>query len=43
LGLSSNPAITPEFIERHLNKRWYWGGYGLSSYLDDKMNLLDFT
>jgi hypothetical protein len=29
-GLSLNPVITPEFIERHINKDWNWGGDGLS-------------
>jgi len=30
-GLSLNPSITPEFIERHLDKSWVWGTGGLSS------------
>jgi hypothetical protein len=30
-GLSCNPSITSEFIEKHLNQSWYWGKNGLSS------------
>ena len=30
-GLSSNPSITPKFVERHLDKDWNWGWGGLSS------------
>ena len=29
-GLSRNPAITPDFIEKHLDKPWHWGERGLS-------------
>ena len=28
--LSVNPSITPEFIERHIDKGWYWNWVGLS-------------
>ena len=31
-GLSSNPAITMEFIEKHIDKDWDWGEYGLSTH-----------
>ncbi len=30
-GLSFNPSITPEFIEKHIDKKWGWGMFGLSS------------
>ena len=23
-GLSENPSITPEFIEKHASRPWYW-------------------
>ena len=26
-----NPSITPEFVERFIDKPWYWGKDGLSS------------
>jgi hypothetical protein len=32
-GLSVNPSITPEFIEKHINKPWNWGEWGLSTNL----------
>jgi hypothetical protein len=30
-GLSENPSISPEFVEKHIDKPWHWGRYGLSS------------
>ncbi len=29
-GLSSNPSITPDFIEKHLDEDWDWQALGLS-------------
>jgi hypothetical protein len=29
--LSLNISITPEFVERHLDKDWWWGSDGLST------------
>ena len=29
-GLSRNPSITPEFIEKHIDKNWDWGRLSLS-------------
>ena len=26
-----NPNVTPEFVEKHSDKPWYWGQFGLSS------------
>ena len=30
-GLSYNPSITPEFVERHMDEDWGWEELGLSS------------
>lgn len=31
-GLSNNPNLTLEFIEKYIDKRWDWGCYGLSNH-----------
>jgi hypothetical protein len=36
LGLSANQSITLKFIEKHIDKDWWWGMYGLSSRLFTK-------
>ncbi len=28
--LSRNPCITPDFVERHMDKGWFWNRYALS-------------
>ncbi len=30
-GLSNNPSITPEFIEKYIDRPWTWGWCGLSN------------
>ena len=30
-GLSSNPSVTPAFIEKYIDHPWDWGTFGLSS------------
>jgi hypothetical protein len=29
-GISDNPSVTPELIEKHIDRPWEWSAHGLS-------------
>jgi hypothetical protein len=33
ISVSFNPSITPDFIEKNIEKPWHWGKLGLSCLL----------
>jgi hypothetical protein len=41
VGLSCNPSITPDFVERNLDQEWDWGFLGLSMNTSMTFNFIE--